>query len=101
SFRTPPPPEFPSTHAYNGGAAAAVFAAYFRSDTVEVQVTSPYYLPGVERSLTSFTQMSYENAISRIYIGYHFRNAVEVGERQGMALGEYVFENNLRELKKL
>jgi hypothetical protein len=45
--------------------------------------------------------MSYENAISRIYIGYHFRYAVEVGERQGKEMGEYIFNNNLRELKKI
>lgn len=101
SFRTPPTPEFPSTHAYSGGAAAAVFKAYFKTDHVDLNVTSPYYLPGVERHLSSFTQMGYENAISRIYIGYHFRKAIEVGERQGRSLGEYVFENNLRELKKI
>jgi len=101
SFRTPPTPEFPSTHAYSGGAAAAVFKAYFKTDHVDMNVTSPYYLPGVERHLSSFTQMGNENAISRIYIGYHFRKAIEVGERQGRSLGEYVFENNLRELKKI
>lgn len=100
-FFTPPTPEFPSTHAYSGGAAAAVFQSFFKSDRVHLTVTSPYYLPGVEREINSFTQMSYENAISRIYIGYHFRQAVEVGERQGMDLGEYVYNNNLRELKKI
>ena len=101
TFRTPPTPEFPSTHAYSGGAAAVVFKAYFKTDHLNMKVTSPYYLPGVERHLSSFTQMGNENAISRIYIGYHFRKAVEVGERQGRELGEYVFENNLRELKKV
>lgn len=29
-----------------------------------------------------------------------FRHAVEVGERQGSKLGEYIFNNNLREFKK-
>lgn len=101
SFFTPPTAEFPSTHAYAGGAAAAVFRSYFHSDHLDLMASSPYYLPGVERHLSSFSQMSYENAVSRIYIGYHFRQAVEVGERQGIALGEYVFENNLRELKKI
>ena len=101
SFFTPPTAEFPSTHAYAGGSAAAVFREYFKNDNINITVTSPYFLPGVERHLSSFSQMSYENATSRIYIGYHFRHAVEVGERQGTALGEYVFENNLRELKKL
>ena len=101
TFTTPPTPDFPSTHAYNGGAAAAVFASYFKSDLVDITVSSPYYLPGVERHLNSFSQMAHENAVSRIYIGYHFRRAVEVGKTQGLELGEYVFQNNLRELKKL
>ncbi|MFD2513367.1 vanadium-dependent haloperoxidase [Pontibacter locisalis] len=101
SFFTPPTAEFPSTHAYAGGAAAAVFKSFFKSDHINMNVTSPYYLPGVERHLSSFSQMGHENAISRIYIGYHFRHAVVVGERQGRELGDYVFENNLRELKKV
>jgi hypothetical protein len=101
SFFTPPTAEFPSTHAYAGGAAAAVFREYFRNDNIRLSLTSPYFLPGVERSVSSFSQVSYETAISRIYIGYHFRHAVEVGERQGTSLGEFVFQNNLRELKKL
>lgn len=101
SFFTPPTAEYPSTHAYAGGAAAAVFKSFFNSDHINLKLTSPYFLPGVERHITSFSQMSYETAISRIYIGYHFRHAVEVGERQGKELGEYVYENNLREIKKL
>ncbi len=101
AFTTPPTPEFPSTHAYNGGAAAEVFKGFFKSDHINLKVTSPYYVPGVERHLSSFSQMSYENAVSRIYIGYHFRRAIEIGEMQGRELGKYVFENNLREIKKV
>ncbi|WP_018478206.1 vanadium-dependent haloperoxidase [Pontibacter roseus] len=98
---TPPTPEFPSTHAYNAGAAAAVFKSFFRTDYIDLNLTSPYYLPGIERNFSSFSQMAFENAVSRIYIGYHFRNAVEVGNRQGRELGNYVYGNNLRELKKV
>lgn len=101
SFFTPPTAEYPSTHAYAGGAASEVFKSYFKNDHIDLMVTSPYYMPGTERHLSSFSQMSYENAISRIYIGYHFRHAIEVGERQGKELGIYVYENNLRELKKI
>ncbi|MCP9198828.1 vanadium-dependent haloperoxidase [Gramella sp. GC03-9] len=101
SFFTPPTAEYPSTHAYAGGAAAAVFKSFFNSDQLNLDLISPYYLPGVERHIKTFSQMSYETAISRIYIGYHFRHAVQVGERQGKELGNYVFENNLREIKKV
>jgi hypothetical protein len=100
AFSTPPTPDFPSTHAYSAAAAAAVFKSYFKSDQINLNVTSPYYLPGVERNIRSFSQMARESALSRIYIGYHFRQAVEVGERQGKKLGKYVFEHNLKELKE-
>jgi len=100
NFRTPPTPEFPSTHAYSGGAAAAIFKSYFRSDVINMNVISPYQIPPMERHVKNFSQMSHENALSRIYIGYHFRQAIEVGERQGKELGKYVFENNLKELHK-
>ncbi|PTX41481.1 PAP2 superfamily protein [Christiangramia gaetbulicola] len=101
TFTTPPTPEYPSTHAYNGGAAAAVFKSYFNTDHCDLDLTSPYNLPDRTRHISSFSQMSRDNALSRIYIGYHFRNAIVVGERQGKELGQYVFENNLREIKKL
>jgi hypothetical protein len=99
SFTTPPTPEFPSTHAYCGGAATEVFKLFFKTNSKSFVVTSPYYLPNVTRQMTSFDQVSRENAESRIYIGYHFRHAVEVGERQGKLLGAYVFNHNLKEIK--
>ena len=40
--------------------------------------------PGVVyRSYTRFSQAATENSLSRIYIGIHFRHAVEQGERHG------------------
>ncbi|MBX0331860.1 vanadium-dependent haloperoxidase [Pontibacter sp. HSC-14F20] len=101
TFDTPPTPDFPSTHAYNGAAASAVFKSFFHSDQINLNLISPYNVVGVERHYRSFSQIAYENAVSRIYIGYHFRYAVEVGLRQGTELGYYVYENNLRELKKV
>ncbi|MFC4721746.1 vanadium-dependent haloperoxidase [Geojedonia litorea] len=98
---TPPTPEYPSTHSYCGGAGSEVLKLYFGTDTKPFTATSPYYLPGVERHVSSFSQVARENAESRIYIGYHFRHAITVGERQGKQLGKYVFENNLRDLKKM
>ncbi|MEP6260333.1 MAG: vanadium-dependent haloperoxidase [Gillisia sp.] len=95
---TPPNPQFPSSHAYAGGAAAEIFKAYFNSDQIILTVTSPYYLPGVERQMSSFSQMAHEKGIYGLYIGYDFRQGVEVGERNGRELGEYLFENNLKEM---
>ena len=100
TFTTPPTPEYPSTHAYTGGAGSEVLKRFFKTDDVSLKVISPYYLPGVERNMTSFTQLGRENAISRIYIGYHFRKAVMEGEKMGHELGGYIFDNSLKELKK-
>ena len=50
--------------------------------------------------MTSFTQMGHENALSRIYIGYHFRKAVEEGEKMGRQLGAYIYKTSLAERKK-
>ncbi len=94
---TPPNPEFPSSHSYAAGAVAEIFKAYFNSDQLNLTVISPYTLPGVERQMTSFSQISNEKTIFGLYIGHDFRHGLEVGQRNGEELGEYVFENNLRE----
>ena len=41
----------------------------------------------VYRAYTSFSQAANENAESRIYIGIHFRLAVEEGIKQGRKIG--------------
>ena len=92
---TPPVPDYPSNHATNGGAGAAVLAAYFESDEINFTQTSPT-LPNVTRTLNSFSQAARENSLSRIYVGYHFRNACEKGEEQGKKVGNYIFDNFLK-----
>ena len=42
----------------------------------------------VLRSYTSFTQAADENAISRVYVGFHFRNATAEGTAYGRKIGE-------------
>jgi hypothetical protein len=39
-----------------------------------------------------------ENRLSRIYIGYHFRQATKVGVAQGRVVGNYVVGHALRPL---
>jgi uncharacterized FAD-dependent dehydrogenase len=40
------------------------------------------------RSYASFTQAAQENAISRILVGFHFRNAVEQGVKHGRKIAD-------------
>ena len=42
----------------------------------------------VLRSYTSITQAADENAISRVYVGFHFRNATTEGTAYGRKIGE-------------
>ena len=55
-------------------------------------------LPGVTRRFSSVAEAARENALSRVYIGYHFRHATVIGLEQGRAVGAYVAAHALRPL---
>ncbi len=93
---TPPVPDYPSNHSVNGGAGAAILAHYFGRDNISYKQISSS-LPGVTRTLNGFSQSAVENALSRVYVGYHFRNACLKGVDMGYKVGKYVFENYLKE----
>jgi hypothetical protein len=41
----------------------------------------------VRRAFASFTAAAEENGVSRIYVGFHFRKAVEEGIKHGRQIG--------------
>ena len=94
---TPPIPDYPSNHAVNGGAAAALIAAFFQKDQISFSATSSA-LPNVTRSYSSLSQSALECSLSRIYVGYHFRHAVIEGDNQGAKIGVYVYAHSLKPL---
>jgi hypothetical protein len=93
---TPPIPDYPSNHATNGGAAAEVLKDFFEKDNISFDATSNS-LPGITRHYNSFSQATRDNSLSRIYVGYHFRNAVMKGEEQGRKIGKWVIAHTLQE----
>jgi hypothetical protein len=95
-FPTPPVPDYPSAHATAGGAAAELIKDFFNNDNFSFSFGSTT-LPGHQRSFNSLSQAARENSLSRIYVGYHFRKACMEGEELGRRIGNYVFENNLKE----
>jgi membrane-associated phospholipid phosphatase len=97
-FPTPPVPDYPSAHAVAGGAAAAVLALTV-GRTAPFSATSES-LAGVTRRFTSVGAAALENANSRVYVGYHFRHATEVGIAQGGIVGAYVALNALGQLRR-
>ena len=95
---TPPIPDYPSAHSTAGGAAAAVLSFIFDGDSGPFEATSSS-LPGVTRSFHSAWDAAWENADSRVLIGYHFRLATEVGTLQGANVGFYDVLHALRRLR--
>jgi hypothetical protein len=92
---TPPAPDYPSNHATNAGAVSELLKQYFNADQVSFSTTSTS-LPGVTRNFTSLSQAAMEVAESRIYVGYHFRNAIEKGLEEGIQIGDFVFAHSLQ-----
>lgn len=96
NVNTPPIPEYPSAHANFGGAAGEAMRLFFGSDQISVDLTS-LTAPGITRHYTSLYAAIRDNSISRIYVGYHFRKAVDAGEEQGLQVANYVFNHAFRE----
>ena len=94
---TYPMPDHDSGHAVQGGVAAEVLKQFFGTDDISFTACSTTVGAGstcadpapVIRSYSSFSQAADENAVSRIYIGIHFRRAVEEGVRHGRKIGAY------------
>jgi hypothetical protein len=88
-LQTPPFPEYTSGHSVISTAAAAVLTSEFGAgfafrDSTEAE----YGLP--VRAFTSFEQAAAEAAMSRLYGGIHYRQAIEEGVVQGRRVGELV-----------
>lgn len=93
NVNTPPIPDYPSPRANFGGAAAEILKLFFETDHISIDQTSPK-LPNVIRHYSSITLAARENSISRIYVGFNFRNDCLKGEEQGKQIGAYVFKNS-------
>lgn len=99
-LNTPAIPDYTSTHAVLGAAAAEVFRRFFHDDDVPFTTTSGAPFAGITRSFSSFSQAARENGDSRIYAGIHFRTAVDDGIKQGKRIGAFAFTHVLRPLDR-
>jgi membrane-associated phospholipid phosphatase len=91
---TPPFPEYNSTHAATAAAAAGALALEL-GDGHTFTVSSP---TGTTRKYKRFSAAAYEEGISRIYCGIHFRSATNAGFLQGGQIAHYVNSNLLQRL---
>ena len=89
-LQTPPFPEYTSGHSVISRASAVVLTGYFGEDFDFIDSSETYFgLP--ERPFPSFLYASEEAAISRLYGGIHFRDAIEEGVKQGEKIGDMIW----------
>jgi hypothetical protein len=97
-LETPPFPEYTSGHSVASGATARVLSDLFGykysfTDRTHEKRTD---INGTPRSFASFNDMAAEAAISRLYGGIHYREAIEKGVAQGTEVGEEVGKLKMR-----
>jgi PAP2 superfamily len=90
---TPPFPEYNSTHAATGAAAAEALKLEL-GDSHGFKVDSPT-LQGLSRNYKKFSDAANEEAVSRIFCGIHFRQAMDEGLAQGRRVAGHVHNNFL------
>ena len=94
---TPPIPDYDSGHSVEGGAGAQVLRRFFGNDRVAFSTCSTTLAAAesncdqdaaVSRRYRSFSQAERENGLSRILIGFHFREGVDVGIVHGRRIAD-------------
>ncbi|MBI3332459.1 phosphatase PAP2 family protein [Candidatus Peregrinibacteria bacterium] len=107
---TPPFPAYPSGHATFGSAAFRTIALFYGTDEISFTFMSEEMnghttdnrgnvRPAVTRSFSRLSDAILENALSRIYLGIHWRFDATGGIESGTRIAEYVFENKLRPIQ--
>lgn len=92
-LQTPPFPEYTSGHSVISSASAVVLT-HLLGDNFGFDDSSEVYFGLPVRKFTSFYQAADEAAISRLYGGIHFRDAIEAGVGQGKAIGHYILQKS-------
>lgn len=88
-LQTPPFPEYTSGHSVISTAVAELLTYLIGTDFSFTDTTEVIFeLP--ERKFNSFKQAAKEAAISRLYGGIHYRDAIENGQAQGEAIGLFI-----------
>jgi len=93
---TPLHPEYPAAHGTITTAGTRVLERYF-GPHYAFDATSPA-VPGVTRTYESFDAFAEDAGMARIFGGMHYRNSIEVGQRQGKSVANWVMGNVLEPL---
>lgn len=89
---TPAFPEYTSGHSVQSGASARVLSQSFGYNYSFVDKTHENRtdINGTARTYRSFDHFAAEAAISRLYGGIHYRQAIELGVEQGNKIGDEI-----------
>jgi hypothetical protein len=90
-LQTPPFPEYTSGHSVISTASAEVLT-YLLKDHFSYTDNTEELWEIKPRSFSSFRQAAEEAAISRLYGGIHYRDAITGGQAEGKALGQVIVE---------
>jgi hypothetical protein len=90
-LQTPPFPEYTSGHSVISTASAEVLT-YLLGDHFSYTDNSEELFEIEPRAFHSFREAASEAAISRLYGGIHFRDAIVNGQQQGAAVGRKIVE---------
>ena len=88
-------PSYPSAHGTLSSAGQEVLERLYGPSGHDITFTSAA-VPNLELHYTAFRRIVEDISDARVFGGIHFRFDQDGGERQGTAIGKYVFENNLR-----
>ncbi|NED49333.1 vanadium-dependent haloperoxidase [Micromonospora aurantiaca] len=90
-------PAYVSGHATFAGAWAGIMKRFYGTDAVTFTATTedPKAV-GVQRTFTSFSAAANENALSRLWLGVHYRWDADAGLATGDAVANRVFGTYLR-----
>ncbi len=97
---TPAFPAYPSGHSGFGGAGGKILSSFFEFNSTHpgtYTFTDQCHLyrtefVGTPRTLSSFKDLAYEDAYSRVPLGVHFRMDCDEGVRQGELAAQRVLE---------
>ncbi len=92
---TPPFPDYPSGHSVQSSAASSVLSQLFGADTAFTDNAHNDRGWG-PRTFKSFKAAANEAALSRMYGGIHYRNAVVGGQVQGECVAQQVLALKLK-----
>lgn len=90
-LQTPPFPEYTSGHSVVSTAVSEILT-YLLGDNFAFRDDTEVIFDLPVRDFKSFRQASSEAAISRLYGGIHYRDAIVNGQEQGKAIGGFIIE---------